>query len=232
MSEPMPPLMPLPGGDLRSALIATCREMNNTGINQGTSGNASVRCGADRLLITPSGLDYQAMTPDDIVELDTTGRVLGGIRRPSSEWHFHAAILKTRPEISAVVHTHSPHATALSCLRRGIPAFHYMVAVGGGHDIRCADYATFGTEALAQNAVCALDGRHACLLANHGLIALGSSLDQALARAVEVEALARQYLLASQAGTPVILDADEMDRVIEKFKGYGPGGAGEDTAKD
>jgi L-fuculose-phosphate aldolase len=204
---------------LRRAIVATCRRMNALGINQGTSGNVSARVRGG-VLITPSGVPYDTMTPDRIVALAPDGTIRGA-GKPSSEWRFHVDILAARPDAGAVVHTHSVHATALSCLRRDIPAFHYMVAVAGGDTIRCAGYATFGTQELSDKALAALDGRRACLLANHGLIATGRDLDAALALAVEVETLARQYLLTLQVGKPSILSAAEMRRVLEKFKGYG-----------
>lgn len=205
---------------LRRQIVATCRRMNALGINQGTSGNVSARVRGG-LLITPSGVPYDAMTAEGVVALAPDGAVRGA-GKPSSEWRFHVDILAARPDAGAIVHTHSVHATALSCLRRDIPAFHYMVAAAGGDTIRCADYATFGTQALSDHALAALDGRRACLLANHGVIALGKDIDAALALAVEVETLAQQYLLALQVGKPTILGKAEMRRVIEKFKGYGP----------
>ena len=205
---------------LRRRIVATCRRMNALGINQGTSGNVSARVHGG-LLITPSGVPYDMLKPEGIVMLAPDGDVRGA-GKPSSEWRFHVDILAARPDAGAIVHTHSVHATALSCLRRDIPAFHYMVAAAGGDTIRCARYATFGTQALSDHALAALEGRRACLLANHGVIASGRDLDAALALAVEVEALAQQYLLALQAGKPAILSATEMRRVLEKFKSYGP----------
>ena len=205
--------------ELRQSLIDTALRMNAAGINQGRSGNVSARSG-DGILITPSGVAYDAMRPGDIVAMDFDGEWQGDLK-PSSEWHFHLGILEARPEIGAVVHAHSPFATAIACLGRGIPAFHYMIAVAGGDTIRCAPYATFGTAALSDNAVAALDGRLACLLANHGMIALGADPGAALALAVEVETLAAQYWRALQIGDPVILPADEMARVLEKFTTYG-----------
>jgi L-fuculose-phosphate aldolase len=204
---------------LRQQLIATARAMNVAGINQGKSGNVSVRY-HDGCLITPSALAYDELEPEDIVLLDRDGRAEGR-RAPSSEWSMHLAILRARPEASAVVHAHSTHATALACHGRRIPAFHYMVAVAGGADIRCAPYATFGSAELAAGAVQALEQRRACLLAHHGLVAFGDSLVAALALAVEVETLARQYWHALQLGEPPELDASEMDRVLEKFRTYG-----------
>ena len=208
---------------LRRAIIEAARRMNALGINQGTSGNLSVRAGAG-ILVTPSGVPYEAMRPADIVDMafDETWSCAVAGRRPSSEWRFHLDILRARPEFGAVVHTHAVHATALACQRRGIPAFHYMVAVADGDSIRCAPYATFGTAALSRHALKALDGRRACLLANHGLIACGKDLDAALALAVEVETLAAQYCLVLQTGKPKLLSEAEMKRVLEKFRaGYG-----------
>jgi len=212
---------------LRRDLIATARRMNALAINQGTSGNVSARI-AGGLLITPSGVDYDAMTPADLVEMDFAGawRCERAERRPSSEWRFHRDILKARPEFGAVVHSHPIAATALACLGRDIPAFHYMVAVAGGDSIRCAPYATFGSAALSKNALAALDGRKACLLANHGMIAAGADLAAALALAVEVETLAAQYCQALQLGGPKRLTKAEMARVLAKFEagcGYASG---------
>jgi len=206
---------------LRKAVIAACREMNALGINQGTSGNVSARTpDAERFLITPSGMPYDALEPADIVEMDT-GAGYRGDRLPSSEWRMHLDIYRARPEAGAVVHTHAPYATALSCLRATIPAFHYMVAVAGGTDVRCADYATFGTAALSRAMLAALQDRKACLLANHGMIAYGPTLAKALALAVEVETLARQFWTARLLGEPVILDDAEMQRVLARFRTYG-----------
>jgi len=205
---------------LRRQIVDTCRRMNALGVNQGTSGNVSARIRGG-LLITPSGVPYDAMTPEGIVALAPDGTVTQG-GKPSSEWRFHVDILAARPDAGAIVHTHSIHATALSCLRRDIPAFHYMVAAAGGDTIRCARYATFGTQELSDHALAALDGRRACLLANHGVIATGRDIAAALALAVEVETLAHQYLLALQVGKPTILSAAEMRRVVEKFRSYGP----------
>lgn len=207
----------------RKAILQACRDMNALGINQGTSGNISVRV-AGGLLITPSGLPYDRIRPVDIVALDFAGTA-SGVRKPSSEWRFHRDILAARPEVGAVVHTHAMFATTLACLGKGIPAFHYMVAVAGGDDIRCAPYATFGTQALSDNALRALENRQACLLANHGMIALGGDLDAAMAMAVEVETLAAQYWRALQIGPPKRLSRAEMERVLEKFKTYGAGAA-------
>ena len=206
--------------EFRQSLIRVCLEANRSGINQGTSGNASVRWG-DGMLITPSALPYGSMTPSDIVYVNQAGEPTGS-RRPSSEWHFHHAILRARPDAQAVVHLHSPAATALATLRMGLPPFHYMVAMAGGDTIRCADYATFGTSELASNAVDGLVGRKAVLLANHGQIAIGETVDQALALAIEVESLCEQYLRARVVGEPVLLSPEQMADVIAKFDDYKP----------
>jgi L-fuculose-phosphate aldolase len=204
---------------LRLAVIATARQMNALGINRGKSGNVSVRIDGG-FLVTPSGLPYAETSPNDIVAVDEHG-VATGSRAPSSEWRFHRDIYAARGEVRAIVHTHSPFATTLACLDRGIPPFHYMIAVAGGTDIRCAPYATFGTQTLSDHAVRALDGRNACLLAHHGMIAIGQALPAALALAVEVETLAEMYWRALQIGEPELLDDEEMARVLERFKGYG-----------
>jgi L-fuculose-phosphate aldolase len=202
-------------------LVVAARAMNGLNVNRGTSGNLSVRLDGG-FAITPSALPYESLTEDDLVVLSDDGRWSDG-RRPSSEWRLHAAILTARPEVQAVVHTHPIHATAVACLRRDIPAFHYMVAVAGGDSIRCAGYARFGTDELAQLAVEALDGRLACLLANHGLVALGSTPSEALDLTVEVEALATMFLAASGAGEPALLSSAEMTQVLAAFESYRSG---------
>ncbi|MFC4353242.1 L-fuculose-phosphate aldolase [Fodinicurvata halophila] len=204
----------------RAAIIQACLEMNRLGLNQGTSGNISLRW-QDGLLITPSGLPYERMQPEDVVFLDREGQPHGRYK-PSSEWRFHRDILQARPDTGAVVHVHSTYATILAILGREIPAIHYMIAAAGGPNIRCAPYATFGTEGLSHNALQALEGRSACLLANHGMIAVGASLEKALWLAVEVETLACQYHGCLQVGEPVILSDEEIARVVEKFRSYGP----------
>jgi L-fuculose-phosphate aldolase len=211
--------------EARRSLVDVCRRMNAAGINQGKSGNASVRAtvfggASDAFLVTPTAVSYDAMTPEDIVLMKLDG-TFAGRRPPSSEWRMHRDLLAHRPDLNAVVHAHPPFSTALACVHRSIPAFHYMVAVAGGDDIRCAPYATFGTQELSDHALRALEGRKACLLANHGLLAAGLHLDDAFAVAIEVEALAEQYTRALALGEPVILDAAEMAVVLEKFKGYG-----------
>jgi L-fuculose-phosphate aldolase len=208
---------------LREAVVATAREMNALGINRGKSGNVSARWrddSFDGLLITPTGLAYDQTSSHDIVAV-SGGGIAHGARAPSSEWRFHRDIYAAREEIGAIVHTHSPFATTLACLHRDIPPFHYMVAVAGGTDIRCAPYATFGTQALSDHAVSALAGRRACLLAHHGMIATGPSLADALALAVEVEHLAEVYWRALQIGDPALLSDAEMAVVLDKFRTYG-----------
>lgn len=211
---------------LREAVIATAQAMNAAGINRGKSGNVSTRWRTDALdgyLVTPSAIAYDELETVDIVAMSLTGDASDaiGVRPPSTEWRFHRDIYRARDDAQAIVHVHSPFATSLACLRIGIPAFHYMIAIAGGNDIRCAPYATFGTQALSDRAVAALAGRRACLLANHGVIALGGSLREALALAVEVENLAEMYCRALQVGTPVLLDDAEMASVVIKFRNYG-----------
>jgi len=204
---------------LRQAVIETCLKMNAMGINQGSSGNVSARCEGG-FLITPSGLAYEAMTPDQVVFMDLEGGYRGDFL-PSSEWRMHHDLYRARPQAGAVIHTHSTHATALSCLRRDIPPFHYMIAVAGGSTLRGAGYAMFGTQALSSAMMEALEDRQACLLGNHGMICCGPGLDKALWLAGEVEALCHQYVIARQMGDPVILSDAQMDEVLERFRTYG-----------
>ena len=208
------------GAELRTMVVSACRELTRRGLTHGTSGNVSVRCGARRFFVSPSGMDYEVLQADDVPLMDLNGRWFGRCR-PSSEWRFHRDILESRPDVGAIVHTHSPRATALACTGRGIPAFHYMIAVAGGRDIRCAPYCTFGTQELSDAALTALKDRKACLLANHGVIATGADLAIAVALAGEIENLALQYSLALTLGEVRILDDAEMSRVIEKFRTYG-----------
>ena len=215
--------------ELRRAVIDTARAMNDAGINVNKAGNVSVRCTRGRhdgVLITPTGLGYAGLQPADLVFLRLADASATGGRAPSSEWRFHLDIHRARPEVQAIVHTHSPSATALACHGRGIPPFHYMVAAAGGTDIRCAPYATFGTQELSAHALAALSGRKACLLAHHGVIACEASLPQALALAIEIEHLARMYLAACALGEPPLLGDEEMARVLAKFEHYGQPGAG------
>lgn len=201
--------------ELRTEMVAICRKMNATGINQGTAGNLSVRTG-DGFLITPSSLPYDEMGPDDIVEMGFDGTYVG--RRPSSEWRFHRDILRERTDMDVVLHCHSLYATTLACHHKTIPSFHYMTGVAGGTTIRCAKYATFGTQALSDHALEALRDRKACLLGQHGQISLGKTLEAALWLAVEVETLSRMYVQALTLGEPPILSDEEMGRVIEQMR--------------
>ena len=210
----------------RQQLVAVSRRMNASGINQGTSGNLSVRVPGG-LLITPSSLPYEQMGPEDPVAIDFEGRPLesGQGRRPSSEWRLHADLLRQRPEAGAVVHCHSVQATALACHGMGIPSFHYMVVAAGGADIRCSDYATFGTQQLSDLALAALQDRRACLMAHHGRVSLGGSLPDALALAIEVETLARMYLQARLLGEPPLLSGEQIAAVERQFAGLSYGQA-------
>lgn len=206
--------------DIRNEIIYTACDFNESGISFGTSGNLSARY-EEGFLITPTGLAYSDLKPDDIILCDSNGKVLSGDLIPSSEWPFHTAIYAARNDVNAIVHVHSPYATGLACTRKPIPAFHYMVAVAGGDSIPCADYATFGTNELSKNVVATLTDRNACLLANHGMVAVGHSISSAYKLANEVEALAKQYCISLQLGGPVLLDDAEMETNIEKFHRYG-----------
>lgn len=206
----------------REAIVAVAQALDAAGHMPNKSGNVSCRSAAG-LLITPSGVPYTDLAPQQIIEIELDGTVVAGGEglRPSSEWPMHAAVYAQRPSFSAIVHTHSPGATALACAHRGIPAFHYMIALAGG-EIRCMPYATFGTAELAVTAVQGLAGRRATLLGNHGVLAIGSSLREAQAVALEVENLATEYLAMLAAGLePVLLDEKELDRVIDRFADYG-----------
>ena len=204
--------------ELREALVHTAMDMNRKELNQGRSGNVSARF-EDGMLITASGCHFDEITPEHIVETDLSGRYKGPLK-PSSERSFHAAIYRHRPDAQAVVHVHSPWATTLACMRRPIPAFHYMVAVAGGKDIPCVPYATFGTDELAEHVGSAMANRDACLMANHGQVALAGSVSAALELAMEVELLARCYGQALSIGEPAILDDAQMDEVLNRFQSY------------
>lgn len=204
---------------LRQQLIDTALAMNAAGLNQGVSGNLSVRYQGG-MLITPSGMDYARLSTADIVKMEFEGST-DGMRKPSSEWRFHAAIYREYPQAGAVLHAHPIHCTTLACTHRGIPAFHYMVAIAGGKDIRCADYATFGSTALSDNVLSALEDRKACLMAHHGMVCFEQDLPAALALAIEVEHLASVYGRVLAIGGEQHLDDDEMTRVLKKFKTYG-----------
>jgi L-fuculose-phosphate aldolase len=202
--------------DLRTEMVGICRRMNASGINQGTAGNLSVRI-ENGFLITPTSLPYDRMEPKDIVEMDFDG-AYAGRHRPSSEWRFHRDILKSRRDIDAVLHCHSVYATTLAVHHKTIPSFHYMVGVAGGTTIRCAKYATFGTQQLSENALEALEGRYACLLGQHGQISLGKDLEQALWMGIEVETISRLYVQALTLGDPPILSDEEMAREIQQMR--------------
>jgi L-fuculose-phosphate aldolase len=203
----------------RVEVLATARAMNANGLNRGTAGNVSVRHG-DGFHVTPTGMDYDESQPEDIVFVGLDGRIEGR-RKPSSEWRFHRDIYAARPEAGAIIHTHAPFATALACRGEAIPPFHYMIARFGGSDIRCCDYATFGTQELSDAMLLALDGHCACLMAHHGMVVFGKDLKQALALAVEFEALCEQYWRVLALGEARLLPEGEMQRVIAKFRDYG-----------
>lgn len=205
---------------LREQLVSTAKQMSALGLTPGMSGNVSVRSPVG-MIITPSGMPYPELVADDTVEMKLDGTVRPGQRTPSTEWQLHRDILGARPDVQAIVHTHSLFCTTMSTLRRPIPAIHYMVVLSGSDEIPCAEYATFGSAQLAINAVTALRGGDACLLANHGMVALGRSLASALRLAAEVETLAAQYWHAAQIGTPYVLDRDELVAVRDRFAEYG-----------
>lgn len=202
-------------------VVAAMQALEASGLNTGSAGNASSRSATGNVWITPSGVPAAALDESSIVELSMSGETISPGAVPSSEWRLHRDIYAARPDVHAIVHTHSSYATALACQRRDIPAFHYMVAVAGGDSIRCSGYATFGTQMLSDAAIAALGDRNACLLANHGVVALGSTVSKAVNLAIEVEQLARQYCIASSLSPPVILSREEMREVLEKFKTYG-----------
>jgi L-fuculose-phosphate aldolase len=205
--------------ELRQALVDHARRMNEAGINQGKTGNLSVRL-VDGFLVTPSAIAYDVMQPEDVVRMRWDG-TYDGKRRPSTEWRLHRDIYVGRSDAKAIVHAHAMFATTLSCLDQEIPAFHYMVAAAGGSTIPCAPYATFGTQELSDRTVVALEGRKACLMSHHGMVAFSDALPAALALAVEVETLAAMYWRALQVGHPSVLPEEEMARVLAKFASYG-----------
>ena len=209
--------------DARRAIIEACRGMNAAGLNQGTSGNISVRHGGT-MLITPSATPYETMLPEMIAAMKLEGEygAWSGPLKPSTEWRFHLDILRSRPDAGAVVHAHPPFCTTLAVARRAIPACHYMIAAFGGTDVRCAPYALFGTSALSANTLAALEGRSACLLANHGMVACGPTLERAMWLAIELEALARQYWQSFLIGGPVLLSEAEVAEAAARFDSYGP----------
>jgi L-fuculose-phosphate aldolase len=207
---------------LREAIIAKCRWMNASGLNQGTSGNISARY-KDRMLITPSATPYDAMKPEMIASMPLEGEygAWDGPLLPSTEWRFHLDIMRGRPDVGCVVHTHSTYATVLAIAHKPIPACHYMMAAFGGHDIRCAGYARYGTAELSELALKALEGRNGCLLANHGMIAVGANLDKAMWLAVELETIARHYYLSLALGSPHILSEEAIADTAKGFSTYG-----------
>ena len=208
--------------ELRQALIDTCLAMNANGMNQGTSGNISARY-EDRMLITPSGIAYGRLAPDMIASMPLEGEYgsWDGPKKPSSEWRFHLDITKARPDCGAVVHLHSTFCTVLAIARKSIPSCHYMIAAFGGYDVRCSGYARFGTKALSDLALAALEDRTACILANHGMIAIGETLEKACWRAVELETVAKQYYHSLAIGGPVLLSEAEIDETARRFSTYG-----------
>ena len=203
----------------RESLLKSMQTLQELGLNRGTSGNASIRQDSG-LIVTPSGMAIRDMTVTQMVEMNMQGEATSA-GKPSSEWRFHRDIYLARPEINAVVHTHSMFATTLACLQKEIPPFHYMIAIAGGSNVRCSEYKLFGTQALSDAAIMALRDRKACLLAKHGMIAIGSNLQQAMDIAIEVEGLCEQYWRALQISTPENLTSEEMDEVFEQFKDYG-----------
>lgn len=216
----------------RKAVIATALAMSHRQLSPGRSGNVSCRW-RDGMLITPTGMAYDETGPADVVFVDAEGKVAKGSRKPSSEWHFHFSAYAARPDVNAVVHTHSLHATVLACARKSIPAFHYMVAVAGGADIPLVPYATFGTEELARHVAAGLANRNAILMANHGAIAVGDTLAGALELAAEVEVLAEQYCKVLMLGKkPHLLSAAEMRKVLQRFKSYGQNAQQKNRAQD
>jgi L-fuculose-phosphate aldolase len=205
--------------ELRREVVEAVARLEAIGFNHGSTGNVSCRAGA-RVLITPAGANAANLTPEKLVVVDLDGRVEGtGI--PSSEWQMHTEILKAKVAAQAVVHTHADACVALSCLREPLPAFHYMIAGFGGNEVPCARYEAFGSKALAQAAVEALRGRSACLLANHGMITFAASIGQAVSQTIKLETLVRQYLMARQVGTPILLGEAEMETVRERYRHYG-----------
>ncbi len=208
--------------DLRQAVVEGCRQLNSSGINQGTSGNISVRHGT-RMLVSPSAIPYDTMEPGMVASMsleDESGAWEGPLK-PSTEWPFHHRILRERPDAHAVVHAHPTYCTTLAIAHKEIPACHYMVACFGGNNVRCADYVRFGTDELSRLALAALKDRTACLLANHGMITIGETLAKAMWRAVELETIARQYYFSLQIGGPNLLSDAEVDETIAAFAGYG-----------
>jgi L-fuculose-phosphate aldolase len=215
---------PMKEKEMRAAIVAQCRAMNAAGLNQGTAGNISARLG-EAMLITPSAIPYDVMRPDMLARMPLGGDygAWSGAHTPSTEWRFHLDIMRARPDVGAIVHCHPVYATALSMLHKPIPAAHYMIAVFGGPTVRCTGYAPYGTKELSELAVAGLEARNGVLLGNHGIIAVGETLAQAMWRATELETLAKMYHLALTVGEPVVLSDDEIMRTVERFKSYGRG---------
>jgi L-fuculose-phosphate aldolase len=211
--------MDMTSQDTRQSLIAASLDAETQRINTGTTGNMSIRVDGS-MLITPTGIPPRKLKPEMIVPMDFDGNWSGDIK-PSSEWALHSAIYKARPEVQAVVHAHPDHCVALSCARRDLPAFHYMIAGFGGDDVRCSRYATFGSPELAEATVEALEDRTACLLANHGMVAIGATLPEAYGRALKLETLARQYMLCRSFAEPVLLSQSDLIGVKQRYKTYG-----------
>ncbi len=209
---------------LRAAIVAQCRALNASGLNQGSAGNISARLG-EAMLITPSAIPYDAMRPEMIATMPLNGEygAWSGPLKPSTEWRFHLDILRARPDVGAIVHCHPPYGTALAMLHKPILAAHYMIALFGGPIVECTKYAPYGTKELSDLAIAGLADRHAVLLGNHGVIATGATLESAMHRAIELEALARMYYLAIAIGRPAILSDEEIARIVERFRSYGGG---------
>jgi len=205
---------------LRQSLVSYAKQLNNSGLSAGKSGNISIRDG-ETIFITPSGVDYDLLSPESIVAMDLKGNYAQDKLKPSSEWHFHCGVYQARTDVNALVHTHSTYCTALACTGKPIPAFHYMVAIAGGSHIPITPYALFGTEQLSRYVVDALEKVSACLMANHGMIALGHDVSSAFNLAQEVENLAQQYYCALQVGNVNLLSDQQMQEVLEKFSSYG-----------
>ncbi len=205
---------------LKNEIVKTVKDFNSSGLSITTTGNLSARY-EDGFLITPTGVSYNELETEDIVYCETNGNTSDGSLQPSSEWRIHSAIYSSKKEINAVAHVHSPYATGLACAQKSIPAFHYMIALAGGDDIPCSAYATFGSDELSKNIVQSLQNRTACLMANHGQIAIGKDIASAYKLAHEVEALAKWYCISLNAGGPVLLDEEEMKTINKKIKDYG-----------
>ena len=202
-------------------LINTALQLQNMGLNHGATGNCSCRDG-DTYLITPSGVETKDLSDDKVVRMNFTGDIVDSASnlKPSSEWRFHQDIMSERKEVGAVIHTHSVYASAISLFGEELPPFHYMIAVAGGDSVRCAPYAMFGTQELSDNIIGALIDRKACLIANHGLVALGDNLKEALQIAEEIEHLCQLYIEARKLGEPNLLSKKQMSEVIDRFQTY------------